>query len=764
VAALLAPGCGSQRTGGITISEAPPPTQDTQVQDQPEKDRGRDVKAQGDNAKKFALLVGCTYYEHIPENLHLWGPANDIPLMAKMLTEEFGFDPANVKQLVGWPKDPKARPTYANIAAGMEELIKKADPDTQIVIQFSGHGTQFPIPKSQTDPNDPRNPEPDGFDEVFLPADVKGWSEDSHENALIDDQIGQWLDQLRDKGANIWILFDCCHSGSMTRNGPNDEPPVERQRVVKPQVLGVTDEAIEEAKKKAEKAAGTRGTTQEISPLDVKPKPGAKGSLVAFYATQSFEEAPELPRPDGAAQVQANYYGMLTYTLVTALRQRQSPISYRDLEQMVAARYRAERKSRPPTPFAEGDLDREVLGVTVWPKPTDLLLARDNDKLKVAAGELRGVTQESILEVHPPAGDARKETEVLGFVKVTRATPFAADVEPCAFTQDQKEVPAVSADKLPDRARCRVVQQSFGDMRVKLAVAPDQQANTLKAALGLLDKRVASLVDTVPDEGKADWVLRTAEVEKTRKAVLWQGEGRTLLDPKREREDAEKSRVAGQPVPRTAFGGYPADDPEKLATDLNRDLQKIYKWQNVWRIAGTLGDSGAEGNDYGLKLEVVKLQGDKEAGPLRDNTVDPGQRIEIRLKNEGNEDLFVTLLYLDANFGIQSVFSDSVEKKQGVTKKGTITEGAVGTEGLVVFAVPLAASGKTKPSFDFLEQKPLGRVDDKKKGIPPNTPFGQLMAAAAFGETRAKGFEPDVATNPAIVARSWVTRPAPAKP
>jgi hypothetical protein len=756
----LAAGCGPQRPGGMpTPPGGPPPTEDRETQ--PEKDRGQDARSDTGNGKKYALLVGCTYYEILPENLQLWGPGNDIPLMARLLTEEFGFDRTNVKQLVGWPKDPKGRPTYTNIAAGMEDLIRKADADTQVVIQFSGHGTQFPIPKSQTDPNDPRNPEPDGFDEVFLPSDVKGWTEDSHENALIDDQIGQWLDQLRDKGANVWIIFDCCHSGSMTR----DTNQVERQRVVKPQSLHVTDAAIAEARAKAEKAAErNRGSTQETSPLALKPKPGGKGSLVAFYATQSFEEAPELPRPEGASQVPENYYGMLTYTLAEALRQRQSPITYRDLEQIIASRYRAERKSRPPTPFAEGDLDREVLGVTVWPKPTDLLLGRDNDKLQVAAGELHGLTPDSILEVHPPAGDAHKETEVLGYVKVTHLTPLTADVRPCAYTRDQKETPEVGAGKLPDRARCRVVEQAFGDMRVKLAVASDQQANPLKAALSLLDQRVAALVDTSVDEAKADWVLRTADVEKTRKAVLWQGEGRKLLDSQREREDAETARVAGQPVPRLAFGGYSADDPKQLAADLNRDLQKIYKWQNVWRIAGTLGDSGARGNDYGLKLEVIKLEGDKEAGPLRENVVDPGQRVEIRLKNEGNDDLFVTLLYLDANFGIQTVFSEAIERKQAATEKGTITRDAVGAEGLVVFAVPLSAGNKTKPDFSFLKQAPLGRVDDKIKGTPPRTPFGRLMAAAAFGDTTARGFERDVATNPAILARSWVTRPAPARP
>jgi hypothetical protein len=684
--------------------------------------------------------------------------------MAKLLTEQFGFDPANVRQLADWPKDLKARPTYANIVAGMEDLIQKAGPGTQIVIQFSGHGTQFPIPDSQEDPNDPRNPEPDGFDEVFLPSDVEGWTPNSHKNAIIDDQIGVWLDQLRDKGANVWIIFDCCHSGTMTRDVKQD---VEHQRAVRPQVLGVSDKAIRKAREKAAKAAErTRGTTQEPSALGLKPGSG-KGSLVAFYATQSFEEAPELPRPAGAAQVQDNYYGMLTYTLAEALRQRQSALTYRELAQLIASRYRAERKSRPPTPFAEGDLDREVLGVNVWPKPTDLQLERDEDKLKVDAGQLRGLTPGSILEVHPPGQGAK---EVLGYVKVNAVTPLGADVEPCEYDGKEK----VGADKLPDGARCRVAQQAFGDMRVVLAVGRPKEAargnlaDQLNKALDQLDDSVKSLVVTTPDEGKADFVLETADVGGKPKVVLWQGQGRKLLDPKDEKLEAESSRVAGQPVPRRAFGGYAPDDAKELAGQLDRDLQKIYKWQNVWRIAGTLNGT-AEGNDnYGLKLAVEKLDSNKQdAGPLRETFVDPGQHIEIRLTNDGGEDLWVTMLYLDANFGIQKLeVSGAIQKRTGRAMKATINEKSIGTEGLVVFAVPLSVS-KSEPNFDFLKQEPLMKADGAKAKEVPKTPFGQLLAAAAFGNG-ARGLEPDAPTNPAVLSMSWVTRPPqaakPAKP
>jgi hypothetical protein len=224
-----------------------------------------------------------------------------------------------------------------------------------------------------------------------------------------------------------------------------------------------------------------------------------------------------------------------------------------------------------------------------------------------------------------------------------------------------------------------------------------------------------------------------------------------------------RGAVVSQANARRAFGGYAPDNAKDLAGELNRDLQRIYKWQNVWRIAGTL--DGAAGNDnYGLKLEVAKLDGNKDAGLLQGTLVDPGQRIEIRLKNDGEEDLWITALYLDANFGIR-VFKDlsgSVQRRTSRVQKGAITKKGTGSEGLVVLAVPLSVS-KTEPKFDFLEQEPLleaaAGVHDRAGA--PKTPFGQLMAAAAFGKG-ARGFEPDAPTNPAILSVSWVTRPAPA--
>jgi hypothetical protein len=722
-----------------------------------EKSPGADAASKSP-IKKYALLVGCTEYVNVRNVPKLDGPANDVPLFAGVLKESFGFADADITCLVGWPDDAKARPSYANICAAFEDLIRKAGPGVQIVISLSGHGTQIPIPESQTDALDPSNPEPDGMDEVFLPADVKSWGGPNRlDNAIIDDQIGVWLDQLRAKGANVWIIFDCCHAGTMSRG----TDIVERTRGVKPQGLGVPDKAIEDAVKKADEAVNKAQADGKLSggdapapvgALALAPSKGAAGSVVAFYAAQAFEEAPELPRPADAPRTPEHYFGLFSYTLTTALKQRQGPLTYRELGQILVGRYRAERGSRAPTPFFEGDLDREVLGLKVWPKRAAIVLEHDQDKLRLTAGELMGLTTGTVLAVHPPAGGTRDPKDILGYVKVQNLTPTTAEVVPCEFNQK----PALAANQFPELAGCEVVARDFGDMRVKVALGGPAGSGRAKLAEALkqLSEDTQILIDLVPSESEAEWVVR----EEAGKVVLQHGEGRTI-DP-RDQQSGERPRAERFLPPQKSFGGYPANDAQDIARQLDRDLRKIFTWHNVWRVAGTVGNNPSTSDD--LKFEVVKLK-DKDApdGPLLNGgPVAPGQRIEIRLRNEGTQDLWVTLLFLDPNLGIQ-VLSTSIKAGRSLAPRGTIKGDSPGPEGVIVLAVSMEVQ-KMEPKLDFLAQEPLGREDKTRGGSEPTTEFGRLLKSAKVGKG-TRSFEPDVSTNPLVHSWSWVTM-APASP
>ena len=162
--------------------------------------------------------------------------------------------------------------------------------------------------------------------------------------------------------------------------------------------------------------------------------------------------------PKGPLIERGNYFGLLSFTVVQTLQLRGNPLTYRELARIIGGRYRASRGTRTPTPFAEGDIDREVLGESVWPRRSEIVLERAKGKLQLSVGELHGITPGSVLAVYPPAGDTGDTKSVVGYVKVDSATPTAARVTPCAFAGRA----AVAPDALKDQSRCEVVERHFG--------------------------------------------------------------------------------------------------------------------------------------------------------------------------------------------------------------------------------------------------------------------------------------------------------------
>ncbi len=721
--------------------------------------------------ERLALLVGCTEYVN-PRITALSGPGNDIPRFAQLLKSRFGFNDGEITQLVAWPDDPAKRPTYANITKAFEKLIEKAGEGTQVVIVMAGHGVQVPIPETQTDPLDPKNPEPDGMDEVFLPADAKEFSKDGLVNAIRDNDFGDWLDRLRDKGAAVWIIFDCCHAGDMMRGA--EQEPLERPRMVDPiAALGVTTKQVNDAVKRAQEAVLKQ--TKGERPRDVAPAHSPlvkaekkKGSVVAFYAAQPFEVTYELPRPTDAPRVPENYYGLLSYTLTSLLEQSERKMTYHELAQTLVAHYRSERGARGPTPAFEGAMDREVLGVKEWPGRSEIVLKREKKKLFVEAGLLRGLTPGSVLAVYPPA--AKKGDTVVGHVRVTKATPERAEVEPCPAPDAKEGSPAAPTGKLPELGRCKIVLRDLGEMRLKVAVhaatpADAADADRVRAALGQIEPAVRELFAEVKDAAVADWLLWVEQGQ----VRLRLGAG-TDLGPK------AKEVATGAPSAkvRAEYAGYATTDPKSLASQVGADLQTIYTWRNVWRVAGTAASPSAAASEQGLRVQVYRLakddKGDKLAGllPVGAPVVPPpnpddGIPIRLALTNLGPQDLWVSVLFLDGDMGIQHVRSMPMKADKDLTVPltGQIDSSTQGREGFVVLAVPQEVS-PFQPNFKFLEQPGLSR--DKARGpqekaVPAaNTPFMNLMRAATIGKgTRA--FRQDAPSNPTIYSWSWITLP-----
>ena len=74
-------------------------------------------------------------------------------------------------------------------------------------MHYSGHGSQM---------RDREGDEPDGFDETIVAAD-SGRSPAPIRD-ITDDELNLWLRKITERTPNVTLIFDFCHSGTVTRD------------------------------------------------------------------------------------------------------------------------------------------------------------------------------------------------------------------------------------------------------------------------------------------------------------------------------------------------------------------------------------------------------------------------------------------------------------------------------------------------------------------------------------------------------------------
>ncbi|MES2497578.1 MAG: caspase family protein [Pseudomonadota bacterium] len=102
--------------------------------------------------------------------------------------------------------------TLVAIRAALDQLAAASSAGDRAVIFLSGHGTQAPARSADMI-------EPDGRDELFLAADAGQWDARSRTvpGALIDDEIGRRVGELRARGVDVWMVIDSCTGGGLLR-------------------------------------------------------------------------------------------------------------------------------------------------------------------------------------------------------------------------------------------------------------------------------------------------------------------------------------------------------------------------------------------------------------------------------------------------------------------------------------------------------------------------------------------------------------------
>jgi hypothetical protein len=645
----------------------------------------------------YALLIGANEYPNLDKQFWLKGPANDVKLVATYLTTAapVPFEAGNVTLLSDGIEGAIA-PTIGAIRTAFADLTAKVQPGDFVYLHFSGHGSQAPA----LNPDD----ELDGLDEMFLPVDIGPWSDTvgTVSNALVDDEIGTLLDGLRAKGADVWVVFDACHSGTATRAAPSGDEEV-ATRQLSPEALGVPTDAIDAAQTRAlPKSAGADPRKRAEAPL---ASTGKGGSLVAFFAAQTDEVTPEkrLPRgkPDRVAQ------GVFTYALFEALAEFPGA-SYAQIGQEVLRKYSVGNLARS-TPMFEGDLDNTVFSGEAGPRVAQWPATASDEGLTVAAGTLHGLSEGSVMAVMATAADATEAA--IGFVKVSAVDTFSATATPVEM--NGKTLP----EDLPKGLTLRKMTEGLDfTLKVALPEAGSAPADALQAALDALKAEAGPRLAFVAPGDEAD--LRLAVIpDSPRPDAIWVLPSTGL---------AENLAM----TPSVSTGDKDAVTLGITMADL---LSQMAKAINLMKLGAAVGEGQ-------MNVEVDLLTRNPQNKTLRALPVStevprliPDDEVHVEAVNDNDYPVDLNVLYVGSDYSITHMFSGRMQPGDRL-KKGLlrITDEAFGRDRLVMVMTPAKPQTPVE-NLGFLGQAAVDITRDTsasgRKGLEA------ALFEAGFGET-----------------------------
>ncbi|MEZ5810160.1 MAG: caspase family protein [Rhizobiaceae bacterium] len=680
-----------------------------------------------DARTNYALVVGVTKYPNLPENTWLVGPDNDARLVSDYLVGQAGFKPENVTVLADGIEG-ATTPTLGNIRGAMKALAERVkadgDEDSFVYLHFSGHGSQMP---ARSDDN-----ENDGKDEIFLPADTKGWDRqlNGFPNAYVDDDIGADITALREAGAFVWAVFDACHSSSATRAAPGEG--VEVSRRLDPTALGAPEDAL----LAATRAVGDGGQERE-NPVEDTDDGVEKGGLVAFFAAQTVETTPEMPLPRDAEE--QTRYGLFTYTLFESIA-KYPGISYRQLGQTVLQAYSGMNR-RAPTPLFEGDLDGRVFGTEIDDPVVQWRIKPDGGKATIEAGQLHRLDKGTKLALLENAADTLEDAK--GYLEVVSAKSLKSTLAPIAY----EGKPALSEEELAKGGWVRPVELSIG---FEMTVArPGPSAAEIDSALEHLaaDESQLFRIRLVGPGEPADISLTVASEDdilarmSADAAAAYQSQvaatrGGASKEPRLWflPSSGEASLLPGRRAPSMTLSGG-GDKPGELEKQLAGRLTKIFRATNLARMT--------EASDFRGKVELSFLilrDGAGDFEPIEAGKipfVSDGDEIHVRVTNNASGAIDLNVLHIGTDYAISAVDPMRIERK-GEEEIGLF---AVNTETLgverLVAVVTEALPGTDVQDLRFLAQGGMRSAETAKGTGEEGGLMAMINAMGRSASTRA---------------------------
>lgn len=665
-----------------------------------------------------ALLIGIDDYQH--EHISkLKGCVNDVRLMKTILEETFGFPPENVTKIEN------EEATREKLLATLDRFVAETGANDIVVIHYAGHGSLM---------TDREGDEPSGYDSTIMPIDSPGWRGDNKD--ISDDEIHLRLTELAKKTPYTTLIFDCCHSGTITRDDFG-----EAARFTQPDTRRV-NELPESPIPKEQWSGLTESGPSGWMPLE--------GKYVLMAGCRDEEVSYEYRPPEGDGNV---VHGALTYFLTNELRQARSGMTYRDVFERAAARVNANNQKQHPQ--MEGTADREIFGVrTLEPMRFFRVRSREGDTVELGAGAALGMTQGSKFEIHPQGTKSTDEGNRLGEVEVTEVR---------ATTSDARIIEETTPDAIVADTRAFETEHAYGTFSLDVQIVGGAEH---EAAVSALRERMgqSQLVTVVGADAPA--ALRIY-----------------ALSPRAEAQDSDPVPQLG-PLDSAVWAAVRTDGelamPKKRLEDVDSvlaNLEKLARYRQALELDNPDPDSQLKGK-FSLELlretpdgEWIEATPDAESGQI---VYHVGERIAFLVRShqdKDEEEAFTTLIDfgLSGKVGVIHPAKGAAEKlrvggfykhglppkynfRLGFPKEFPFAEGGGATEGVETIKLVVTSN---EVDLHFLEQAGVRGAGEERK----RSAFEALWDTAVKGQgTRDIYSVPVKEEDWTTVTRSFVLR------
>lgn len=542
--------------------------------------------------KKHALLIGIDEYSNFEEQYQLRGCVNDAKLMKSVLVDHFNFNESLITELHN------AAASQQGILDAMENLVKQIEQDDIVVFHFSGHGSQ----RKSADES-----EGTGMNSTISTAD-SGYMDPYPNLDIIDNVINEWLTRLASKTRYISLTFDCCHSGTITRDAlgararglPEDKRSRSAMGVNKTQMLPATR---------------SRGDTSKPSGWLA-----LNDNYVVMSGCRDDEYSYEFETEGGGEPIRN---GALTHFLTNALLTAKPGSTYRDIFEL--ARNGVNSKFNAQHPQIEGSQDREIFGVKdIEPLRFISVSAVDGDKVTLAGGAAHGLCVDSVWKAYPQGTKQTEGTTPLASIEITQVDSLTA-----------QGIISEADSKLTVGARCVESAESAVKSLLSVDLSQINEPASIEFAQKIEASRLLSLAKTPAAADVSAYILEPGEEGS---------KGLTL--PSTVNINAPTWAVVDR-TRELAMPLHAVSDQQSIETLIN-NLEAMARYRNALKLDNPESKLNVEFN-------IFHVDSDGKSHNINDKNFvfEEGQNLAFEVTNHEKNNVFFTLL----DFGLTGKIS-----------------------------------------------------------------------------------------------------------